>query len=679
MPTTIGTLDYKTLKFSDGALIRVGEPREVSDRQRIVRLTDWDAFDPTGVVDMSSIMNEAQQQASQYGYCVELPPGSIGINSPVDILVPTYGAGIRNTGTTGVFGTEIVNLGGINGGATDWDKAMLRMLVDTNDKTQKSFMYFEGFTLRGRDMDCIGLYSKAASTGGASFTRFRMQSIRAFGCLKGIDIEGFIGTIIDCHTLYNKEAGLTWALCNNSNIIGGEYNADYRDQPNSTAVVIKPRTDNTGRSHGITLSGVSIETDGVCNGLRICEKVSAVTLINTYFEGYQGNSTVDSYAISVGEYQADGSPATNLTENAVTNFTVIGGTFSSSSGNNIKVQNGGGLRLGNVVNVKGVNLNWVGRRIDISPNSFNVDIENAAYTKSATSGVFGSGVKVIKFYEDSWLSDSSNQTGHMPVSFFTNPTFKGGLRGYANSSIVSAAIASTEETTITRNGISSLKITQDYTKASSGEHGQYMGILNIGSVSPLVQGKWVTVGGYLYIPNAAPYSTMETYPTVGISWINAAVQTKGAAYYFGYNGSISNPGRRIFGTLGSWNRFILSVYVPVGEGNISEFCVYVKPHNAGSVISTNAIVYLSNLFCAVNAGNTSNFQQGIFSTNSIAGTMNGGMLEIPGTAPPTGTGRPWLKGDKIINTDLINDGCIGWVCMASGSPGTWKPYGLIGT
>jgi hypothetical protein len=44
-------------------------------------------------------------------------------------------------------------------------------------------------------------------------------------------------------------------------------------------------------------------------------------------------------------------------------------------------------------------------------------------------------------------------------------------------------------------------------------------------------------------------------------------------------------------------------------------------------------------------------------------------------AAPT-TGR-WMQGEIVYNTAPTSGGYVGWVCTASGSPGTWKTFGLI--
>jgi hypothetical protein len=37
----------------------------------------------------------------------------------------------------------------------------------------------------------------------------------------------------------------------------------------------------------------------------------------------------------------------------------------------------------------------------------------------------------------------------------------------------------------------------------------------------------------------------------------------------------------------------------------------------------------------------------------------------------------WNIGNVIYNENPTSGGYIGWICTASGTPGTWKPFGKI--
>ncbi|MGN8867613.1 phage tailspike protein [Escherichia coli] len=69
-------------------------------------------------------------------------------------------------------------------------------------------------------------------------------------------------------------------------------------------------------------------------------------------------------------------------------------------------------------------------------------------------------------------------------------------------------------------------------------------------------------------------------------------------------------------------------------------------------------------------------------TSSRGDTLIYGVMDIAalpseewGTAAPT-SGR-YLRGSKVWNTNVTAGGTLGWVCVASGTPGTWKGYGGV--
>jgi len=43
--------------------------------------------------------------------------------------------------------------------------------------------------------------------------------------------------------------------------------------------------------------------------------------------------------------------------------------------------------------------------------------------------------------------------------------------------------------------------------------------------------------------------------------------------------------------------------------------------------------------------------------------------------PTTGT---WERGDLMLNVSPSAGGNVGWMCIAGGTPGTWKRWGAIG-
>lgn len=56
-------------------------------------------------------------------------------------------------------------------------------------------------------------------------------------------------------------------------------------------------------------------------------------------------------------------------------------------------------------------------------------------------------------------------------------------------------------------------------------------------------------------------------------------------------------------------------------------------------------------------------------------TMSGKKFAVGSEIPTTGS---WTKGDIVWNTNPAPTGYVGWVCIDTGRPGTWRPFGLIG-
>lgn len=64
-----------------------------------------------------------------------------------------------------------------------------------------------------------------------------------------------------------------------------------------------------------------------------------------------------------------------------------------------------------------------------------------------------------------------------------------------------------------------------------------------------------------------------------------------------------------------------------------------------------------------------------FGDNTVNSYKLGGKTHTFGTASPTS--GAWSTGDIVFNTAPAPSGTIGWVCTASGAPGTWKTWGNI--
>jgi hypothetical protein len=112
-----------------------------------------------------------------------------------------------------------------------------------------------------------------------------------------------------------------------------------------------------------------------------------------------------------------------------------------------------------------------------------------------------------------------------------------------------------------------------------------------------------------------------------------------------------------------------------------------------SVSSNNGTEFEINEQGAIQLGNKDNTTRvinayGKFSVNISnplpeADFSVDGLVVINGKKFSNGLNAPvsgqWSKGDIVWNTNPQETSYIGWVCIMSGTPGTWKPFGYIGS
>lgn len=77
----------------------------------------------------------------------------------------------------------------------------------------------------------------------------------------------------------------------------------------------------------------------------------------------------------------------------------------------------------------------------------------------------------------------------------------------------------------------------------------------------------------------------------------------------------------------------------------------------------------------------------------VGGTFDNGTCEYDGNANPANIGNPtllnkgtassipvagtWARGNVVYHSSPATSGFLGWVCVAAGTPGTWKTFGVI--
>jgi hypothetical protein len=72
---------------------------------------------------------------------------------------------------------------------------------------------------------------------------------------------------------------------------------------------------------------------------------------------------------------------------------------------------------------------------------------------------------------------------------------------------------------------------------------------------------------------------------------------------------------------------------------------------------------------------------GVANPHSDASITTAGPIRVQGMKQEVGTGVPesgnYRKGDIVWNSNPQPTGYVGWICIREGTPGDWKPFGLI--
>lgn len=113
-----------------------------------------------------------------------------------------------------------------------------------------------------------------------------------------------------------------------------------------------------------------------------------------------------------------------------------------------------------------------------------------------------------------------------------------------------------------------------------------------------------------------------------------------------------------------------SVKVKLGEQQ--EFAVTQQHIALGNSSNTARVI---NAYGRLSVNVTNPEQDAAFTVDGPV-VMTGKKFVNGTNAPQGGT---WNKGDIVWNINPIEGGFIGWVCVSSGTPGEWRPFGQIST
>lgn len=121
-------------------------------------------------------------------------------------------------------------------------------------------------------------------------------------------------------------------------------------------------------------------------------------------------------------------------------------------------------------------------------------------------------------------------------------------------------------------------------------------------------------------------------------------------------------------TIGKWIKYTFK-YTIVGDEN---------QINIGYQLQNSCTIDIAGVTAILGELNLANHEKVVTSAGGDIWTQEfkiGGRRHGFGTTAPTS--GDWRVGDIVYNTIPASGGSIGWVCIATGTPGTWRTFGAI--
>lgn len=116
-------------------------------------------------------------------------------------------------------------------------------------------------------------------------------------------------------------------------------------------------------------------------------------------------------------------------------------------------------------------------------------------------------------------------------------------------------------------------------------------------------------------------------------------------------------------------RFKIGTYTTGGLDIITDDTARISIAPSGSVTIKTKTNFTGKVGIGVN-----NFVEDVDLTVAGSVRIQNKKFEVADGAPTTGS---YVKGDIVWNTNPQPTGYVGWVCIKTGQPGQWKPFGQI--
>ena len=132
--------------------------------------------------------------------------------------------------------------------------------------------------------------------------------------------------------------------------------------------------------------------------------------------------------------------------------------------------------------------------------------------------------------------------------------------------------------------------------------------------------------------------------------------------------------------------FVIDVeteFTKIGNWTSSDLAIVTDDTKRISISATGKIDFGSKTRGDAKVSVFGQLGVGVNSVKPGTSLSTSGPIEIEGKTMSSGDSAPkegnFRKGDIVWNNDPQPTGYIGWVCVRDGTPGTWKPFGSIGS
>jgi hypothetical protein len=171
-----------------------------------------------------------------------------------------------------------------------------------------------------------------------------------------------------------------------------------------------------------------------------------------------------------------------------------------------------------------------------------------------------------------------------------------------------------------------------------------------------VKNKYMTSKMFMYVPNTVPNTTSTSLLGLRCRLVSASL------------GNIDYIANGLRTTVDQWQQLYLGGMLVPNDITDIEFTLFV-----GDTVSGTCTYYIADLSITPSAVAPRVYQPQ--NNNTYAGLyLSGNKIDYGSAAPVSGS---WLQGDIVYNTGAAAGGTVGWVCVTSGAPGTWKTFGAI--